>query len=209
MLEQRQLDLTLVMDNVNKPHNLAAIIRSCDAVGIHQIHAVSYRSAIRAKQHTAAGANKWVKVNLEESISSLYSNLREQGVQILVASFRPDAVNFRSVDYTMPTAIVVGEELKGPSTEAVSLADKSIFIPMLGIVDSLNVSVAAAIILFEAQQQRQIAGMYSTTHVPNDEFNKQLFEYAYPRLSIKLKEEKQPYPALDRDGAYQIEPCPG
>jgi tRNA (guanosine-2'-O-)-methyltransferase len=206
MLEQRQRDLTLVMDNVNKPHNLAAIIRSCDAVGIHQIHAVSYRSAIRAKQHTAAGANKWVKLNLEESIANLYTKLRGQGVQIVVASFRPEAVNFRSIDYTLPTAIVVGEELKGPSTDAICLADKSIYIPMAGIVDSLNVSVAAAIILFEAQQQREKAGMYGTTQIPADEFDRQLFEYAYPRLCVKLKEEGVPYPVLDDNGAFMIDP---
>lgn len=202
LLEQRQTDLTLVMDNVNKPHNLAAIIRSCDAVGIHRIHAVSYRSAIRTKQHTAAGASKWVKLELEESISPIGEKLRRQGMQILVATYRPDAVDFRSIDYTRPTAIIFGEELKGPTEETLQLADHCIYIPMNGMVDSLNVSVAAALVLFEAQRQREAAGMYRSRQFPDEEFDRLLFEYTYPRLSAVLREQGKPYPALDHEGSF-------
>jgi len=202
LLEQRQTDLTLVMDNVNKPHNLAAIIRSSDAVGIHRIHAVSYRSSIRTKQHTAAGTSKWVKVELAESILPIGRKLKEDdGMQLLVATYRPDAVDFRSVDYTLPTAIIVGEELNGPSDEALQIADRCIYIPMAGMAESLNVSVAAALILFEAQRQRDAAGMYRLRQFPVDEFQRLLFEYTYPRLSRVLGEKGKPYPALDDDGA--------
>lgn len=198
----RQPDLTLVMDNVNKPHNLAAIIRSCDAVGIPRILAISRHSAIRTKQHTAAGASKWVKVDLRESALPAGEKLRQEGMQLLVATFRPDAVDFRSVDYTIPTAIIVGEELKGPSEGALQIADRCIYIPMAGMVESLNVSVAAAVILFEAQRQREAAGMYRKRQITDDEFERLLFEFTYPRLSGVLREHGKPYPALDQDGAF-------
>ncbi len=202
LLEQRQPDLTFVMDNVNKPHNLAAIIRSCDAVGIPEVHAVSYRPSIRTKQHTAAGASRWMKVGVSESAEPICRKLRGQGMQILVATYRPDSVDFRSIDYTRPTAIIVGEELKGPSESALQQADHTIYIPMQGMVESLNVSVAAALILFEAQRQRLDAGMYDTSRFPRKTFDCLLFEYTYPRLSRLCREKGLPYPALDENGAY-------
>ncbi|NTW53520.1 MAG: tRNA (guanosine(18)-2'-O)-methyltransferase TrmH [Chlorobaculum sp.] len=202
LLEKRQTDLTLVMDNVNKSHNLAAIIRSCDAVGIHQVHAISYRSSIKTKQHTAAGASRWVKLRLSESITPVGEKLREAGAQILVAHYCPEAVDFRSIDYTRPTAIVMGEELRGPSQEALDLADNFIYIPMMGMVESLNVSVAAALILFEAQRQRQAAGLYDTKHFSDADLDRLLFEYTYPRLSHVLREQGKPYPPLDENGSF-------
>ncbi|NTW51009.1 MAG: tRNA (guanosine(18)-2'-O)-methyltransferase TrmH [Chlorobiaceae bacterium] len=205
LLEQRQTDLTLVMENVNKAHNLAAIIRSCDAVGIHQMHAVSSRSYIRTRQNTAAGASKWVKVSLGDSVGPVCDGLRQQGMQILVATFRPEAVDFRSIDYTRPTAIMVGEELGGPSEEALKQADQCVYIPMCGIVDSLNVSVAAAVILFEAQRQREAAGLYRSRQFSDDEFRRLLFEYTYPRLSSILREKGKPYPELDDNGAFMTD----
>jgi tRNA (guanosine-2'-O-)-methyltransferase len=189
LLEKRQTDLTLVMDNVNKPHNLAAIIRSCDAVGIHQVHAISYRSSIKTKQHTAAGASRWLRVRLSESIEPVGDKLREAGAQILVAHYCPEAVDFRSIDYTKPTAIVMGEELKGPSQVALDLADNFIYIPMMGMVESLNVSVAAALIFSDA------------------DFDRLLFEYTYPRLSHVLREQGKPYPKLDDNGAFTPDPA--
>lgn len=202
LLEKRQTDLTLVMDNVNKPHNLAAIIRSCDAVGIHQVHAISYRSSIKTKQHTAAGASRWLRVGLNESIMPVGEKLHESGMQILVAHYCPEAVDFRSIDYTKPTAIVMGEELKGPSEEAMKLADHFVYIPMLGMVESLNVSVAAALILFEAQRQRQAAGKYDTRHFSDADFERLLFEYTYPRLAAVLRDQRKSYPKLDENGAF-------
>jgi tRNA (guanosine-2'-O-)-methyltransferase len=203
LLEKRQTDLTLVMDNVNKAHNLAAIIRSCDAVGIHRVHAISYRSSIRTRQHTAAGASRWLKVGLSESIAPVGEKLRAAGMQILVAHHCPEAVDFRSIDYTRPTAIVMGEELTGPSREALDLGDNFIYIPMAGMVESLNVSVAAALILFEAQRQRQAAGMYDTRHFSDAEFERLLFEYTYPRLAAVLRERGKSYPKLDENGAFE------
>ncbi len=200
MLLHRQPDLTVVMDNVNKAHNLSAIIRSCDGVGVGEIHAVSYRKSIYTEQKAAAGASKWVTMNMYPDIETVYRKLSEKGMQILVATNREGCRDFRSVDYTIPTALVVGAEWDGISEEAIKGANHAIMVPMLGMGESLNVSVATAVILFEAQRQRGEKGMYSKPRLDQECFERMLFEFAYPRLSKELREKGAPYPPLDEQG---------
>ncbi len=204
MLLHRQPDLTVIMDNVNKAHNLSAIIRSCDGVGINEIHAVSYRKYIHTEQHAAAGASKWLTMNLYTDLPAAYRKVSESGMQILVATGKEGALDFREIDYTIPTALVVGAEWDGISEEAIEGADHAITVPMLGMVESLNVSVATAVILFEAQRQRTEKGMYKNPRLDPASFDRMLFEYAYPRLSRELQEKENPYPQLDAEGGI----CP-
>lgn len=200
MLLRRQPTLTVVMDNVNKTHNLAAIIRSCDAVGVQEVHAVSYREHIFTRHNAAAGSSKWVNIRLYRNIDCVYERLRETGMQILAATASKESVNFREIDYTVPTAVVLGAEKDGVSGEAVQKADRSISIPMVGMVESLNVSVACAAILFEAQRQRMLAGMYEEPLIGKDELEQLLFEYAYPRLSEQFRKKGIDYPKLEPSG---------
>jgi len=200
MLHHRQPDLTVVMDNVNKAHNLSAIIRSCDCVGIGELHAISYRTYIHTKQNTAAGASKWTRVHLYSDVESAYQTLAEAGMQILVATNRDGCRDFRSVDYTLPTAIVVGAEWDGISNEAIEGADHAITIPMVGMGESLNVSVATAVMLFEAQRQRAAKGMYDAPQLAPETLQQMLFELSYPTLSRQLREAQLPYPPLDEQG---------
>ena len=201
MLLHRQPDLTVVMDNVNKAHNLSAILRSCDVVGIGHVQAVSYRKYIHARQNNAAaGSSKWTKMHLYHDIATVYEKLAQEGMQILVATNKEGCVDFRDVDYTVPTAIVVGAEWDGISQEAIEGADHTISVPMLGMVESLNVSVATGVILFEAQRQRENKGMYATQQLEPEVFERLLFEATYPRLSHELRVNGTPYPALDVQG---------
>jgi tRNA (guanosine-2'-O-)-methyltransferase len=201
MLLHRQPDLTVVMDNVNKAHNLSAILRSCDCVGIGHVHAVSYRKYIHAKQNNAAaGSSKWTALHLHHDIETVYKTLEDDGMQILVATNREGCVDFRDIDYTRPTALVVGAEWDGISEEAIKGADHAVSIPMLGMVESLNVSAATAIILFEAQRQRENKGMYRNLQLEQECFERLLFEASYPRLSRELIEQGSPYPQLDEEG---------
>ncbi len=200
LLALRQPDLTVLMDNVNKPHNLSAVIRSCDAVGIDTVHAVSANSSIKDKQKAARGSNKWVRLELHESIEKAVGILKKNGMQLLVAHSGNNTVNFRDIDYTQPTAVVLGAELFGPSDTAVSCADHLICVPMQGMVESLNVSVAAAVILFEAQRQRLDAGLYKHSRLPSSYIQKRLFELVYPAVSKKLSLQGRPYPELDTEG---------
>ncbi len=200
VLNTRQPDLTVVMENVSTPHNLAAIARTCDAVGIPEAHAITRLDAIDLKQRAASGTRKWIKVNTHPDIDTVYALLRKRGLRILTAHLTDDAVSYRDVDYTIPTALIVGTELEGISDEAVEKSDGSIMIPMLGMVQSLNVSVATALILYEAQKQREKKGMYGTNLMDSNLINKLQFEWSYPKLIPYYKKKKKAYPEIDSEG---------
>ncbi|ABB24117.1 tRNA (guanosine(18)-2'-O)-methyltransferase TrmH [Pelodictyon luteolum] len=200
MLRRRQPDLTVVMDNVNKPHNLSALIRSCDAVGIHDLHAVSKQRSIHTRQHAAAGSSRWTRLHLWHEIKEPCSALRREGMQLLAATNVAAAVDFREIDYTLPTAVILGAEWDGVSKEAIGEADRTIMVQTHGMVESLNVSVAAAVILFEAERQRSLNGMYRELRMEEEQYRRLLFELSYPRLAEQLTLKKLPYPALDEDG---------
>lgn len=200
ILQRRQLDLTVLMDNVHKPHNLSAIVRSCDAVGVHHIHAVTNTKAFKTDKDITSGAGKWVNLHKHPGLDEAIAHLRGQGMQILAAHLSEDALDFRDVDYTQPTAIVLGTELYGVSEMGLQLADQNIIIPMLGMIDSLNVSVAAALILFEAQRQRQAKGLYAQQQFDERTYHDTLFEWCHPKLAEFYRRKGLAYPAMDEDG---------
>lgn len=199
-LDNRQQDLTVVMENVHKPHNFAAIVRSCEAVGVPVAHAMRPEGKISSHANTSAGSNKWVDVKSYSTIDEPFEQLRNQGYQLLTAHLNDTAVDFREIDYTQPTAIVMGSELHGISDHAAELADQSIVIPMMGLTESLNVSVATALILFEAQRQRQAAGMYGKSQLPEEDYKSILFEWSYPDIAKHCQQKGIPYPELDEEG---------
>jgi len=160
VLARRQPDLTVVAETVHKPHNLSAVLRSCDAVGIGTIHAIQPTGGVPTYTATSASAERWVDVVIHGTIAAAVQHLRRDGTTIYAAHLSDTAVDYRSVDYVKPCAIIIGNERDGVSADAAAVADEHIVIPMLGMVQSLNVSVATAVILFEAQRQRLAAGMY-------------------------------------------------
>lgn len=202
MLATRQPDLTVCLEEVHKPHNVSAIIRTADAVGIHQIHAIWPTPAMYTRLSAAAGSNSWVQVKTHSHITDAITHLKSQGMQILATHLSDKAVDFREIDYTRPTCILMGQEKTGISKEALAMADKDIIIPMIGMVQSLNVSVASALILYEAQLQRQNAGMYQRTQSVLSEAEQQrlLFEGGYPVLAQVAKRKGLPQPYIDEQG---------
>jgi len=200
VLNKRQPDLSVVMDNVHKPHNLAAIIRSCDAVGIGDIYGVSKHEEIGVNLKSASGANHWVQLHIQPSIQETLSLLKKKSFSIYAANYSQNSVDYRSIDFTQPTAIVLGAELDGISTETLKNVDGEIHIPMQGMVESLNVSVASAVILYEAQRQRLKSGLYDSCRIDSDEYNKYLFEFSYPEVARVLQSRGESYPNLDEEG---------
>ncbi|CFR23583.1 tRNA guanosine-2'-O-methyltransferase [Yersinia kristensenii] len=202
MLATRQPDLTVCLEQVHKPHNVSAIIRTADAVGIHQIHAIWPTPEMYTRLSSAAGSNSWVQVKTHSDITEAITHLKSQGMQILATHLSDKAVDFREIDYTRPTCILMGQEKTGISKEALAMADKDIIIPMIGMVQSLNVSVASALILYEAQRQRQNAGMYRRTQsvLSEDEQQRLLFEGGYPVLAQVAKRKGLPRPHIDEQG---------
>jgi tRNA (guanosine-2'-O-)-methyltransferase len=203
VLARRQPDLTVLMDNVHKRHNFSAVLRSCDAVGVLEAHGVWPSPRLRPYGVTSGGAGKWLRIVTHDDIAGAIAALRSDGFRVLVAENGPGATDYRHVDFTGPTAIVLGAELEGVSDAARDRAHAQVSIPMQGMAESLNVSVAAAILLFEAQRQRMAAGLYDRCRLEPDRACRILFEWAHPRLAEYCRRRGLPYPPLDDDGQVQ------
>lgn len=200
VLDRRQPDLTVLTDELHKSHNIAAIQRSCDAVGIPRMHAVSPDMLVRRHHGISSGSRKWVQMELHPTMGEAVSQLKAQGMAVYAAHWSDRAIDYRQADYTRPCAILMGTELAGISKEAAGLADQHLTIPMIGMVESLNVSVAAAIILYEAMRQRERAGLYATPRLPPDDYQTLLFEWAHPAIARRCRGKGLAYPPLTADG---------
>ncbi|WP_104991695.1 tRNA (guanosine(18)-2'-O)-methyltransferase TrmH [Deinococcus sp. NW-56] len=206
VLRRRQPTLTVLMDEVNKPHNLSAIVRTCDAVGVLQAHAVppqgGHLAAFEGHTYaaTSGSAHKWVPVQAHADAISAVRDLQGRGFQVLATHLSQRSVDYREPDYTRPTCVLLGAEKWGVSDEAAEAADANIVVPMFGMVQSLNVSVAAATILFEAQRQRLAAGMYDAPQLLPEDLTRLAFEWGYPDLAPGYRERGESYPALDEEG---------
>jgi tRNA (guanosine-2'-O-)-methyltransferase len=200
MLDKRQPDLTVCMEGVHKTHNLAAVIRTCDAVGLSDVHAIWKNEQMRVSGGSAAGSQNWIDVHSYSKTEDAINMLKAQGMQILVTNLSDTAVDFREIDYTKPTAIILGQEKFGASDIALAMADQDIVIPMVGMVQSLNVSVACSVVLYEAQRQRQIAGMYDQARLPEQRRQKVLFQGGHPIFAEACQRKGLPYPEIDQEG---------
>lgn len=207
MMAMRQPDLTLCLEEIHKPHNVSAIVRSADAVGVHQIHAIWPDQQMRLSVSSAAGSNSWVKIISHQSTEDAITQIKSQNMQVLATNLSEHAVDFREIDYTRPTCIMMGQEKKGISQQALTLADSHIIIPMAGMVQSLNVSVACALILYEAQRQRQQAGMYEREYslLSPHEQQEWLFEGGYPVLAEVAKRKGLPRPFINDQGQIEAD----
>jgi len=199
-LDRRQPDLRVMLDQVHKPHNLSAILRTCDAVGALRAHAVTAHGRISAHRHSSAGAGRWVDVVTHPTLEDGIEAVRAEGFQVCAAHLSGVARDFRSVDYTVPTVILLGAELQGVSATGRELADVHLAVPMMGLAESLNVSVAAAVILFEAQRQRLAVGLYERPRLDPETYRRTLFEWMQPKIAAYCRRKGMTYPPLDEEG---------
>ena len=199
-LDRRQPDLTVLTDQVHKPHNVSAILRTCDAVGVFEAHSVLPDKKYQPVSSTSLGSERWVYVCAHATVTDALVHLRTNHFAIYAAHFSDASVDFRAIDYTRPTAVVLGAEKDGVSETAGKFADEHITIPMLGMVASYNVSVAAAIILSEAQRQRLEAGMYEEVRLDQKQYETTLFRWAHPVIADYCHRHNLDYPPLRDDG---------
>ncbi len=197
VLSHRQKDLTILAEDVYKPHNLSAILRTCDSVGIGKAYAVNPTGGVPTFSASSSSADKWVDLEVYKTIEDATAAIKAQGMQIYAAHFSDDAVDYRSIDYTKPSCILLGNERSGVTDKAAQLADQRIIIPMFGMVPSLNVSVAAAIILFEAQGQRLKAGLYDRASLSEREINGLAYQWYRPKEAKRFAEQGLDYPKID------------
>lgn len=205
-LDARQPDLTVFMDAVNKPHNLSAIIRTADAVGIQRLHTASMGDSVRRHHLTAGGEKHWVAITVHRSTRAALAALRAEGWRLVAAHGGEKTRGYRDVDYTQKVAIMVGAELVGLSDAVRAEADEHVAIPMHGLGTSLNVSVAVGMILIEAERQRLEAGFYEQSRLTPEERTRTLFEWSYPDLAERCRALGRPYPALTADGMIASNP---
>ncbi len=200
-LNLRQPDLTVITDEVHKGRNLSAIVRTCDAVGIDTVHTVTPRAGYRGFRGTASGSHKWVHVEVHDDIDNALSLAKACDMQVVAAALGPTSLSYLDIDYTQPTAVLLGSEKAGVGAKALASADALIQVPMVGMVESLNVSVAAAIILQEAFRQRQNAGLYGTNKLPDDILKRRFFRWAHPAVAEYCDAKNIEYPNVsDEDG---------
>ena len=199
-LHLRQPDLTVLTDEVQKDRNLSAIVRTCDAFAVPRVHCVWEGEHYRIRRNQSAGAGAWVEVLTHDTISNAITHLQAQGFRVCAAHFTQRAIPYRDYDFTQPTALLLGAEKEGVSDEAAALCDEHLIIPMQGMTQSFNVSVAAAIILSEAQRQREAAGLFGHCRMAADDYQRLLFEWCQPQITQICKQYGLPYPALREDG---------
>ena len=202
VLDRRMGDLTLLLEHVEKPHNLSAILRTCDAVGVLEAHAVCREGRLPTFNSTAQGSQKWVPLQRHGDVREAIAALRARGFRLYGTHLGTAAVDYRQCDFTGPTAFVLGAEKWGLSAATAAAIDQAIVIPMRGMVQSLNVSVAAAALLFEALRQRQVAGRVPEQGegLEPQRYRRQLFEWAYPQVADWCRRSGRPYPALGEEG---------
>lgn len=173
VVTSRQHSLTVVMENIHDPHNVSAIFRTCDAVGIPKVNLIyNFESFPRIGKKSSASAFKWVEKDKYKSVESCYTELKKQGYKIFASSLTDHSKSLYDLDLTQKAAIVVGNEHRGVSDEAAKLADEVFLIPQFGMVQSLNVSVATAVIVYEAMRQRLENGLYNKSELDKETLEK-------------------------------------
>ncbi len=202
VLNCRMKDLTVLVEAVNKPHNLSAILRTCDAAGVFEANFICEKNQVKTFNSTAQGSQKWVNLINHETTISAVSELKKKGLKLYGTTLNDKSIDYRNFDYTENTCFVLGAEKWGLSNELISQVDESIFIPMTGMVQSLNVSVAASILLFEAIRQRQSKGLLPLNGegLSTTEYQNTLFEWSYPELAPIYKKYGNKYPNLNKNG---------
>ena len=162
VLEKRQPGITVVLENISDPHNISAVMRTCDAVGIQDIFVLN----TTIEQHdkwsakSSSSAAKWLTIHQYTDAAACFAELRKHYDKIYTTHLSTDAVGLYELDLTQKTALVFGNEHDGVSDEIIAMADGNFIIPQVGIIKSLNISVACAVSLYEAYRQKEIAGHY-------------------------------------------------
>jgi len=178
VLAKRQPSLRVVIENIHDPHNVSAIFRTCDAAGIPKVSLVyTIEKFPKIGKKSSASAFKWIEREKYKSIDECYDQLRKEKYKIYASSLNSNSKNLYELDFTKKTAIVFGNEHRGLSKETEELSDETFYIPMYGMVQSLNVSVSAAISIYEALRQRSLKGLYDKSELNQKDLKKLIDEW--------------------------------
>jgi len=181
VLSRRQNDITIVLENVFDPHNISAVMRTCDAVGVQELYVLNTKIPPHKKwgAKSSSSAAKWLTIYQFANSEECFAELRKKYSKILTTHLSSDAVNLYQIDLTQPVALVFGNEHSGVSEEIRKFADGNFIIPQSGIIRSLNISVTCAVTLYEAYRQKTLAGHYDKTKLNGDVLKELMEKWGY------------------------------
>lgn len=181
VLDKRQAGITIVLENVFDPHNISAVMRTADAVGVQDIYILNTKIPRHKKwgARSSSSAAKWLTIHQYDNAEACFSSLRKHYSSILTTHLSSDAISLHSIDFTQSIALVFGNEHSGVSEEIRAMADGNFIIPQVGIIRSLNISVACAVTLYEAFRQKNLAGHYNRQSLDDVRYNGLLKEWGY------------------------------
>jgi tRNA (guanosine-2'-O-)-methyltransferase len=182
VLDQRQPDLTVVMENVSDPHNISAVMRTCDAVGVQDVYILNSSIAPHRKwgKKSSSSAAGWLTIHEFTDTGACFEELRKHYDRIYTTLLTDDSVPLYGMNLTGPVALVFGNEKDGVSQEAAALADGNFIIPQTGLIRSLNISVACAVTLYEAYRQKSLAGHYASRRMSGGRLTALLQQWELP-----------------------------
>lgn len=181
VLNKRQPDLTVVLENVFDPHNISAVMRTCDAVGIQEIYVLTNKIPKHKKwgAKSSSSAAKWLTIHQFEDAVECFTAVRKKYSKIYTTHLSSDAVSVYNINFTESVALVFGNEHAGVSEEIRAMADGNFLIPQMGIIQSLNISVACAVSIYEALRQKTNAGHYNSQRLDDKTFTALLDEWGF------------------------------
>ncbi|MES2775944.1 MAG: RNA methyltransferase [Bacteroidota bacterium] len=173
VLRKRQADMTLVLENVHDPHNISAVMRTCESVGIQDLFVLNTRLPTHKKfgERSSSSALKWLTIHQYDNAEACFGELRKRNFRIYTTWLGDGSADLYEMDFTTPVAIVFGNEKTGVSDEIRALADGNMVIPQVGIIQSLNISVACAVTVYEAFRQKRLAGHYEAPRLPEQRYD--------------------------------------
>jgi tRNA (guanosine-2'-O-)-methyltransferase len=179
VLHKRQSDLTVVMENVHDPHNISAVMRTCDAVGIQDIYILNTKIPRHKKfgSKSSSSAAKWMTIHQFTNTEECFDELRKNYQHIYATHLASNAISLYEIDFTKSTALVFGNEHEGVSDEITKFVDGNFSIPQVGIIQSLNISVACAVSIYEAFRQKKNAGHYDNPSLSQQQMNELMLQW--------------------------------
>lgn len=193
VLRKRQPDLTVVLENVFDPHNISAVMRTCDAVGIQELYVLTNKIPRHKKwgARSSSSAAKWLTVHQYEDAELCFADIRKKYNKVYTTHLSSDAVSLYEINFTDSVALVFGNEHNGVSEEIRAMADGNFLIPQMGIIQSLNISVACAVSIYEALRQKTNAGHYAQQRLEDSRFNTLLQEWGFQEDDLDAVNEEQ------------------
>jgi tRNA (guanosine-2'-O-)-methyltransferase len=181
ILQKRQTNITVVLENVQDPHNISAVMRTCDAVGIQDIYILNTKIPRHKKWgfRSSGSAKQWLTVHEHSNVEQCFEVLRKKYDKIFATHLSNEAVSVYDINFTEKIALIFGNEHSGVSDEVLKHADGNFIIPQMGIIKSLNISVACAVTLYEAFRQKDAAGHYNQPSLSKERMDGLVYYWSY------------------------------